>query len=332
MAFTVSRSRICPMMAVVETAYGSGATDPAFAPAADGLLAYDSAVPISLDISRIELRPHGASFTHRSDIIAQRVAKLRFRCMLQGSGTAGDATIVGYKGFDALLQGCGVTSTDAGATLSYTPAAISALKSVAIRINMNGVVHTVQGAYGTFSSSGDPRNGNAVDFEFTGLYEAPLALTDQFDLWDGGAQRALGFLNLQSSTINNGSAYTEVLKSYRFAMNATIEPIDDANSATGMWGLVYADRAPTLNVVVGLDTDSGANIAYPEWFANCFAGTTHAVAWTQGTVSGNKWTQSFPTVQVVNVTPQASGAHRSISIDYKVQHATDNTEFTWTSF
>lgn len=334
MAFTVSRTRICPIIARVESAYG---TPPTMTAADYGLLAYDSAAPVSVDITRIELRPHGASFTHRKDIIAQRLAKLRFRCALMGSGSIGSTAVAGYRGLDALLQGCGLTSTATPATsIVYAPSAVSDLKSVSIYVNMDGVAHKLSGCYGTLSMSGDPRNGNMIDFEFTGLYQAPIGGTDvttAFSGWAGGDNRALGWLGLTSSTIDNtADQYVSVLKSYRFALNATIEPIDDANSTTGMYGLVYADRAPTLNVTVGLDTQGDATdiIQYPEFFADCFAGTTHDITWTQGSDAGNVVTQLFNDAQLVNLTPQGTGAHRSLSLDYKCQNATDDSEFTFT--
>ena len=139
---------------------------------------------------------------------------------------------------------------------------------------------------------------------------------------------------MTSSTLNNGTLnYVAVLKSYRFALGAVIEPVEDANSSTGLKTLVYTDRSPTLNVVVALDTQAaGANImTYPDWYADLFASTTHAVGWTQGAAGDGKTIiQSFPTAQVVNVTPQADGGKRALSIDYKVQHATDNSEWLFT--
>lgn len=327
--FQPSRTRIAPVMAEVEATLG---TDPTPVAGTDDLLTFDSAVPWSLDVNRFELRPHGNSFTRGLDVIAQRFGRVRFRSLLQGSGTRGTETINGYKGLSACLQACGMTETATPATsIVLAPSTVAALKTSTLWVNHAGFIHKLNGCVGNVVMSGNPRGAIECDFDFMGSYVAPVAVSTTFDAFTGGTNRALPFLALVSPTINNGSAYTGfVFKSFRFDAGVQMEVMDNANDSNGFEMILNIDRAPTLNITIAQDNYASATITYDEWFTDLFASTTHNVSFTQGTASGKIIAFSFPTAQVVNVTPQANGGHREVSIDYKLQHATAESEWSIT--
>lgn len=330
--FTVSRTRIAPVMAKVETTYG---TDPTPAAGTDDVLTYDSPVPGGITSNRMEMRQHSSSFTRQTDFITSRFSTMRFKTMAQGSGTRGTATVNGFAGLGALMQACGVTQTvTAGTTGSVTwaPSTVGNLKSATVYANHHGYIHKMTGGLGNVVMSASSRSGIEMDFNLTGIYNAPAAVSTTFNSWTGGTKRAVPFLGLSTPlTINNGASYTaNVFKSFRFDLGAQTEIIENCNDSTGVESIVMIDRNPTLQVVIAMDTYASAAVTYDEWWTDLFSSgpTTHAVSWKLGTTgSGNAFLFSFPTCQVVNVTPQANGGHREIVVDYKVQHTTAETEW-----
>ena len=329
MAITLSRSRVAPIVIKTESAYG---TDPTPVMGTDDILSYDSPVPHALNVSRLELRPHGNSLTRTTDIIAQRYGQVRFKTMWAGSGSAGTIAVNGFKAFAAALGACGTVvevATGTPTKLRVRPSTVSEWEgdSVTVWTNHNGYIHELNGAYGDVTLTGTPRGSLECDFTFTGLYVDPVAVSTTFDNWTGGTNRGKAFLGISATiTPSGGSAYTGIIESFTWRYGNTITPIDDANSSTGTWGILNVDKSPMITMRIAQD-NTGTNLTYPNLFTQLFASTTHTLTFTHGTGTGNSSNFFFPQLQLVNITPTDNAGHRAIDLEYKVTGGTAESEF-----
>lgn len=325
MAFTVSRSRIAPCAAKVETTYG---TDPTIAGASDGFATINSEVNWNADIQNTEFRNHGASFTRGKDVIGQRVATFNFTTQLQGSGTAGTAV----QGVDAVLKASGLTgATVASTSVTYKPQAVGSLQSAAIKTEHNGINHQALGCYSNAVFRGRSGEPTFVTFAAQGLYAAPsIGSIASWAVGATGTDRAKPNLGITLS-INNGTDNwsTPTVASYELDCGNDIRRIPDANSATGLKALLFADRNPraTVSLVMDLDT-SGTIVQANEFYTDWTAATTHAVSWVVGSSAGNINTFTIPKAQIVNCQVGSGDGYRTLDVTYKVQHDTAETEFS----
>jgi hypothetical protein len=123
-------------------------------------------VPLQSDVvSRDLVRPYlGAS----EQLLANTRVECTFSVELAGSGTAGTAPRYGKA-----LLACGMSETIV-ATTSVTYAPVSAsFGSCTIYYNIDGVLHKVTGARGTFTINGAVGEIPTIDFTFTGIYNTP---------------------------------------------------------------------------------------------------------------------------------------------------------------
>lgn len=146
-----------------ESTYG---TDPT-PTGADAVLVRDlSITPQQSDVvSRDLIRPYlGAS----EQLLANTRVECTFSVELAGSGSAGTAPRYGKA-----LKACGLSETvSAGTSVTYAPVS-SSFSSVTIYYNIDGVLHKVTGARGTFTLNANVGEIPSIDFSFTGIYEAP---------------------------------------------------------------------------------------------------------------------------------------------------------------
>lgn len=146
-----------------ETTYG---TDPT-PDGADAVLVRDlNITPLQSDVvSRDLVRPYlGAS----EQLLANTRVECTFSVELAGSGTAGTAPRYGKA-----LLACGMSQTIVASTsVTYAPVS-SSFGSCTIYYNIDGVLHKVTGARGTFTINGAVGEIPTIDFTFTGIYNTP---------------------------------------------------------------------------------------------------------------------------------------------------------------
>ena len=145
---------------------GTYGTDPT-PTGADAVLVRDlNIVPLQSDVvSRDLVRPYlGAS----EQLLANTRVECTFSVELAGSGTAGTAPRYGKA-----LLACGMSETVVAATsVTYAPVSAS-FGSCTIYYNIDGVLHKVTGARGTFTINGAVGEIPTIDFTFTGIYNTP---------------------------------------------------------------------------------------------------------------------------------------------------------------
>jgi hypothetical protein len=145
---------------------GTYGTDPT-PDGADAILVRDlNITPLQSDVvSRDLVRPYlGAS----EQLLANTRVECTFSVELAGSGTAGTAPRYGKA-----LLACGMSETIVAATsVTYAPVSAS-FGSCTIYYNIDGVLHKVTGARGTFTINGAVGEIPTIDFTFTGIYNTP---------------------------------------------------------------------------------------------------------------------------------------------------------------
>ena len=146
-----------------EATYG---TDPT-PTGVDAVLVRDlSITPLQSDsVSRELIRPYlGAS----QQLLANTRVECTFSVELAGSGAAGTAPRYGKA-----LLACGLSETIVASTsVTYAPVS-TAFGSCTIYYNIDGVLHKVTGARGTFTINGTVGQIPTIDFSFTGIYNTP---------------------------------------------------------------------------------------------------------------------------------------------------------------
>lgn len=245
----------------------------------DAVLVRDlSVTPLQSDVvSRDLVRSYlGAS----EQLLANTRVECQFTVELAGSGTAGTAPRYG-----SALQACGLSETIVASTsVTYAPVS-SSFSSVTIYYNLDGVLHKVTGARGTFTLNAETGQIPTIQFTLTGIYNAP---TDT-------AAPAVTYSNQATPLIfkaGNTSAfeffsYAGCLQSVSFDIaNTTVyrELVGCTKQA------LITQRASNGTVMIEAPT-----IATKDYFSAALAdGTTGNLTFLHGTAAGNRVTFTVP--------------------------------------
>jgi hypothetical protein len=265
----LSRKRL--ILLKKETTYGTDVT-PA---GTDALLVRDlSVTPLQSDVvSRDLVRAYlGAS----EQLLANTRVECQFTVELAGSGTAGTAPRYG-----AALQACGLSETIV-ATTSVTYAPVSAsFSSVTIYYNLDGVLHKITGARGTFTLNCEVGQIPSIQFTMTGLY---VAATDT-------AAPAVTYSN-QATPLIFKQGNTSAFQFYAYAGCLQSVSMDIGNT------VVYRELVGctkevliTQRAVTGTVMIEAVTIATKDYFAAALNdGATGNLTFLHGTTAGNRVT------------------------------------------
>lgn len=274
------------ILAKIEATYG---TDPVPTGAANAILVKNLTVtPIEANLlPRDLIRPYLGNF---QNIVAAAYSKVNFEIELAGSGTAG--TVPAYG---ALLRACGMSETiSAGVSVTYAPIS-AAFESDTIYINVDGVLHKMLGARGTFSLSMASQAIPTIKFSFTGLYGAAA----------DAASPTVTLTAWQSPlAVNNVNTIGLTLQGYGGLVMSDLS-IDIANAVTfrslvgGTESVVLTDRKPAGSI-----TFEAMSIATKDWWTAAKTAALGAFSITHGTVAGSKVTIAAPQVQITKPTYQ----------------------------
>lgn len=265
----LSRKRL--ILLKKEVTYGTDVT-PA---GTDALLVRDlSVTPLQSDVvSRDLVRAYlGAS----EQLLANTRVECQFTVELAGSGTAGTAPRYG-----AALQACGLSETIVAATsVTYAPVSAS-FSSVTIYYNLDGVLHKITGARGTFTLNCEVGQIPSIQFTMTGIYVAP---TDT-------AAPAVTYSN-QATPLIFKQGNTSAFQFYAYAGCLQSVSMDIGNT------VVYRELVGctkevliTQRAVTGTVMIEAVTIATKDYFAAALNdGATGNLTFLHGTTAGNRVT------------------------------------------
>ena len=293
-----------------ETTYGTDST-PA---GTDAVLVRDlSVTPLQSDVvSRDLVRSYlGAS----EQLLANTRVECQFTVELAGSGTAGTAPRYG-----AALQACGMSETLVAVT-SATYAPIStAFSSCTIYYNLDGVLHKITGARGTFTLNAEVGQIPSIQFTLTGIYVPPTdtaapAVTYSAQatplIFKQGNTSAFQFYAyagcLQSVTLDVGNTVV-----YRELVGCTKE-------------VLITQRATTGTVMI-----EAVTIATKDYFAAALNdGAAGNLTFLHGTTAGNRVTLTSARTDLGDPSYGDTDGIAMLNLPYTaIPSATGNDEFT----
>lgn len=230
------------ILAKVETTYG---TDAAPAAATESILVGNPSVEVDGQIlTREFVRDSLSPLKHK---IGRVLAKVSFTTEVKTDGTtAGDGADAKIAvEIDQLLQGCGFKVTlhpeetdDNTGYQDYDPvSAASDMNSLTLWVYLDGIIHKITGAYGTFRFIAEAGQYARMEWEFTGLYNdvTDLALaTGTYDTSQPLVVQSIGFVI---------GAYTaNITQAIEYDVGNTISERPDVNSADGLGALRITAR------------------------------------------------------------------------------------------
>lgn len=264
----LSRKRL--ILAKTESTYGTDST-----PAGT-----DAVLVRSLDVTPLEsdvvtrdlIRPY---YGNSDQLLANTRVRCSFEVELAGSGTAGTA-----PKYDALLKACGMASTIVASTsVTYAPVS-SSFSSCTIVYNLDGVQHKLTGARGTVSMNCQLGQIPVLQFEMTGIYNAP---TDT-------AAPAVTYSNQATPLIfKEGNTSSFSFFSYSGCLSSVSFNLANEIVYRELIGctkqVLITDRKPAGDVVIEAPT-----IATKDYFSAALGTTTGNLTFLHGTTAGNRVT------------------------------------------
>lgn len=272
----LSRKRL--ILAKTESTYGTDST-PA---GTDAVLVRSLEVtPLESDVvSRDLIRPY---LGNSDQLLANSRVLCSFEVELAGSGTAGTA-----PRYDALLKACGMSATIVASTsVTYAPVSAS-FSSCTIVYNVDGVQHKLTGARGTVTMNCELGQIPTLQFEMTGIYNAP---TDT-------AQPAVTYSNQATPLIfKEGNTSAFQFFSYAGCLNSVSFNLANEIIYRELIGctkeVIITNRAPAGDVSIEAPT-----IATKDFFSLALGSATGNLTFLHGTTAGNRVTFTASQVDI----------------------------------
>lgn len=290
----LSRKRL--ILAKTEATYGTSA-----APAGtDAILVRNLDItPLESDvISRDLIRPY---LGNSEQLLANPRVRVTCEVELAGSGTAGTA-----PRYDALLKACGMSATIVATTsVTYAPVS-SSFSSATIAYNIDGVQHLVTGCRGTFTLNCQLGQIPVIQFEMTGIYNAPTD-TAQPAVTYGAQVTPLLFRDGNTSAFSF-LGYSGCLMSVDFNMANNIVYRELIGCTKEV---LITDRRPAGTVMIEAPT-----IAAKNYFTDALGSITGSLSFLHGTTAGNRITFTAAQADLTQPTYQDSDGIHMLSLPY----------------
>lgn len=301
--------------AALESTY---ATYPAFANT-DALLVSNPGHRIIRNLVDREIWfPHyGAS----EQLVAARVAEIKFTCELAGSGTAGTAPAWGK-----LMRGCGFAETVTAGRVEYNPVT-DGIESLSFQYFRHGVRYISRGARGTaklmLPAFGLPR----IEFTFMGFEtnasESPISGSYDLSAW----QRPQVLTDEFAGDIRLGGTFASGSVTGGTVLASRGLDLDVGNKVEHMELLGGERISITDRMVTG--TMSTALTAAQEvaWRNEINAGANVSLGFNWGTTAGNRGTIWCPKVQRVDPQAEDYKGDLMIATELRIQPLLGNDDF-----
>jgi hypothetical protein len=230
----VRLKRRAVLLAKTESVYG---TDPTPTVSANAILTID--VNVKENFDPIERDVQILSLTRKQTIGAKRFVEITFQTELYGSGSVALPPRIG-----ALLKASAMSETiNSGTSVVYAPASTS-LSSVTIWVELDGVLHKMNGCVGTYKINAEAGKQAMIDWTFNGIYNAP---TDA----SLGAPTFESTVNLPPLVKSAGltlNSVALVVNAFTLDMGNTIAQRPSVNAAFAIAGFHITDRKPVATI------------------------------------------------------------------------------------
>lgn len=301
-----TRKRV--ILAKTESVYG---TDPTPTGSANAILVRNLEItPIEAEqVSRDLVRDYlGNSDT----LIAQKSVIVTFEVELAGSGVAGTAPKWG-----PLLKACGFGETLVALTsVTYAPVSAS-FGSVTIYYNVDGILHKITGARGTFEMGLSVKQIPTLKFTFTGIYNDPTDTALPTTDYSGFVAPKVA--NTANTTSFSFLSYSALLESISIDIANDIQ----YRTLVGSEAVHLVDRKPAGSCVIEAPT-----IAAKDYFSVAEAGSTGALSLVHDSGAGRIITVTAPRVSIGGPTYQDSQGIQMLSIPFVLAPSSGNDEIS----
>ena len=244
----------------------------------------------------------------RGGVIAGKHTMVSFKIELAGSGTAGTA-----PAYDTLLKACGLSATTtAGALVRYTPNSDST-HSATLYFNVDGTLHKMLGARGTFTMQLEASKIAYLSFSFTGLFsvaEEQVAPTPDFS--DFITPVIVGESNTTSFTVL-GTAASSI--SFNF---------DLGNSVVNHQTITEQEIKITDRKATGSLSINAPELSSKNYWQDAIDSTQGTVSWSHGTIDGNIVSFSAPKAQLMN--PKYGELNNVVTLESDLQFVGTNDD------
>ena len=272
-------------------------------------------------VSNVKLNPLSATEVERKalmsyignlgKIIADFHVQIDFDVEIAASGTLGTAPAWGV-----LMKGCALSETIV-ATTSVTYAPISTGdQSLTLYLNIDGKNRIITGAKGTFKTKLSPKGIPMLSFTFTGLYNAATDVVQTAGVYT--AFKAPLPVNKLNTTMTIAGLSAPV-SDFNFDIGNKIVYRNLINSEY----VGFIDRATTGSVTVEENL-----VATKDWDAIVKNATLNALAFTHGTVAGQKVQINAPAVQLHGMQTSEADNYEMLQFNMAFIPVGGNDEFT----
>ncbi len=245
--------------------------------------------------------------------------EVSFSIELTPSGTQGTK-----PAYDELLLACGLTRNDVTSTSNtYSPdPTLDDAESVTIGVYIDGSIHKILGARGTFSISLETTNAPLLNFNFIGIYTDPVVVSNSNPQLTPNYSNQLAPIAANSSNTTNFAihSYAGSLMSFTYDHNNALYY---SELISGQKSTRITDRKPSGTALiesVGLATKNFYTLTNSTALGN--------LTWQHGQTAGNKITFTAPTVDLDAINPEDNEGYQMLNITYRAIPSSGNDEMS----
>lgn len=320
-------NRIVAVSYGIEGTYGAGTPDPAFSSCN---LLFRNGNLLGVDQEVIDLSELRAGLTKSGDAIGRTLYKITPGHVLMGHAGAPTAFRLGR-----LLRMCGMQETTNASSATYAFRS-SGFESGVVKVELGGtdassITAILKGAYGNVQFAGAAGQPITIDATVTGTFAVPSysgsSASKSLPSNTVQTMKNVGLVvtpetGLGTDTFSTPVSPTLKFKSFSLDLGMDIQEDKDANAADALFGLLLANRRPTAQIVVGLDST-----LYDDFIAQMQGGLKHKVTFTHGSGTGKVCVFTWYG-QITNVELQDDVGLRTAAISYNLARATDDAELS----
>ena len=219
-----------------------------------------------------------------------------------------------------MLLAAGMVRTDVSSTSNtYAPdSTLNDADSLTIGVYIDGSLHRITGARGTFSISLQTSEIPLINFSFIGIYEDPTATALITPNYAG--QIAPIAANSGNTTNFQLHSYAGSLMSFNYDHNNALyysELISGSKSTR------ITDRKPSGNL-----TMESVALGTKNYYPIVNSSATGNLTWQHGQTSGNKITFLCPTVDLESIAQEDNEGYQMLNIGYRALPSSGNDEMS----
>lgn len=265
------------------------------------------------DIAMHERPLVSASLSRFAAVPGARFGAIEFSAELKGSGAAGTPPAIG-----TLIKACGFAESVVTDTSVTYAMASSAIDTLTMALYMDGMIHKIWGARGSFKLAF--KNGEPVwaDFRFLGA---------DFSVEDGALLSGVSYEATNPQPFLNAAfaldSYAALIGSMDIDMASRLTLRQDINQASGHKSCAIVGREPVFTI----DPEKTTVAGY-DWWGKLRSGNEGALTLTLGGTAGNIVTVTAPKAQYAKLTESEKEGIRNLGVDGRLNRDSGDDEIS----